>query len=453
MKRITGTHLYTFLKCPRAVALDMHGDRDQRRPFTEAEEFSLQRGRDLESRIVADLEFVEPEYPQRDFDAGAAATLKLMREGVPGIAQGVLLGEQRLGIPDLLRREEGPSDFGEYHYVVGDIKSSARPRGDQILQIMFYTQLLAKVQGREPDHAYLILKDGHEESFRPSDFSDAAQEVEQRVLTIATADAADERSFLSAACSSCRWSDFCMAELVAEDDLSLVSGMMRGLRMTLEAAGVTSVSSLCESATDSLAKRTRIEPALLRQLRKAAQAQAAGEPLSLPRSRHQPIESCAAVHLLRDAFADRVLWMGVLWPCEPDGEVFEAWPERAEDEGPAFEDLLARVPREAPLLHYGSTLPWWHEEMSHQQGVGVEIEARMVDLKRRLRGAAIYQGPVFSMDDHVRFWLNLDPHREGDANAGAMWAEQPEGRAWLSKKGRSDLMDLALLKERATADE
>ena len=57
------------------------------------------------------------------------------------------------------------------------------------------------------------------------------------------------------------------------------------------------------------------------------------------------------------------------------------------------------------------------------------------------------------MDDHVRFWLNLDPHREGDANAGAMWAEQPEGRAWLSKKGRSDLMDLALLKERATADE
>ena len=47
-KRITGTHVYTMLRCPRAVALDLHEDKSKRRPLTEAEEFVRQRGRQWE---------------------------------------------------------------------------------------------------------------------------------------------------------------------------------------------------------------------------------------------------------------------------------------------------------------------------------------------------------------------------------------------------------------------
>ena len=61
-KRITGTHVYTMLRCPRAVALDLFEDRDRRRPLTEAEEFVRQRGRDWEARLVAELEYPEPEF-------------------------------------------------------------------------------------------------------------------------------------------------------------------------------------------------------------------------------------------------------------------------------------------------------------------------------------------------------------------------------------------------------
>ena len=133
MKPITGTHVYSLFACERAVALDLSEDRSLRRPLRDDEEMVLARGREHEARIVAELDWPEPEYPPRDFEAGAAATRALLADGVPGVLQGVLLGSDRLGIPDLLRREEGPSAFGDWHYVVGDVKSSSRARGDQVL--------------------------------------------------------------------------------------------------------------------------------------------------------------------------------------------------------------------------------------------------------------------------------------------------------------------------------
>ena len=75
-------------------------------------------------------------------------------------------------------------------------------------------------------------------------------------------------------------------------------------------------------------------------------------------------------------------------------------------------------------------------------GVTTATEARFVDLARRVRGTAVFQGPVFSVADHVQFVLGVDPHREGQADAAAMWAERPEGEAWLRNKAESDLKDL-----------
>src|SRR5262249_49195138 len=138
MRRITGTHVYSYVKCPRLAALDLHLPRTERRPPTEWEEFSAQRGRDFETHYVQRLPVAQPSYPERDFDAGAAATLVLLRDGVEWIHQAVLATSDRLGLPDLLRRVPGASALGEHHYEVLDVKTSGRSRGEQILQVVFY---------------------------------------------------------------------------------------------------------------------------------------------------------------------------------------------------------------------------------------------------------------------------------------------------------------------------
>ena len=164
MRRITGTHVYSYVKCRHLAALDLHLPRSERRAPHPWEEFAARRGRDFEDAFVARLPVVQPSYPERDFAAGAAATAALLRNGVELVHQAVLQTEDRLGLPDLLRRLPGASALGDHHYEVLDVKTSGRSRGDQILQVVFYAQLLAELQGRMPTHGALILKDGREDT-------------------------------------------------------------------------------------------------------------------------------------------------------------------------------------------------------------------------------------------------------------------------------------------------
>ncbi len=441
-KRITGTHVYTMLRCPRAVALDLHEDKGRRRALTEAEEFVRQRGRELEARLVKELDYREPDYPKGDFAAGAAETARLLKEGVPGVSQGVLLSASldQLGIPDLLRREAGPSALGEHHYVVGDIKSSGRPRSDQVLQVAFYSRLLQDLQDRPPRYGYLILKDSREERFDLAEIESALEDVMERVLAVRD-EPASERPFLSAACSHCHWSEVCLPELEAQDDLSLVQGMTRGLRQVLEQQGFLTCKSLGKMAVEPTARRTHLEPTLLRRLKRAAASRAAGRPL-LQQEGGVEWESGALVHMLADPYAERVLLFGILHPAAAGGTFHSVCPGSRDQELPAFFSLLERIPGNVPLLHYGEALPRWFTEAGRGHEDTASVEERFVNLRKRLRGAAVYPGPVFSMADHVRQVLGVDPHREGEADAAARWVA--EGRQErLTTKGHSDLLDLS----------
>src|SRR5690606_9037717 len=141
---------HASLPFPYTTLFRSHEDRSRRRALREAEELSRQRGRELEALRTAGLGYAEPSYERDDYGAGAAQTLALLRQGVAGVTQGVLADGGFLGIPDLLRREPGASALGDFHYVVGDVKSSAGARADQALQVAFYARLLEKVQGRPP---------------------------------------------------------------------------------------------------------------------------------------------------------------------------------------------------------------------------------------------------------------------------------------------------------------
>ncbi|MEE9125708.1 MAG: hypothetical protein V3U11_01070, partial [Planctomycetota bacterium] len=89
---------------------------------------------------------------------------------------------------------------------------------------------------RSPQYGYLILKDGREERFDLGAIEAALDEVMERVCAV-RADPDSERPFLSVACGRCHWSELCLPELEARDDLSLLQGMTRGLRTVLERAG------------------------------------------------------------------------------------------------------------------------------------------------------------------------------------------------------------------------
>ena len=99
-----------------------------------------------------------------------------------------------------------------------------------------------------------------------------------------------------------------------------------------------------------------------------------------------------------------------------------------------------------PLLHFGEALPRWHEEHAFAREADPAIEARFVDLGKRVRSAAVFPRAVFGLADMVRAALGRDPLRAGHAGAAASWTALPDGAERLRRKLHADLQDLAALK-------
>jgi predicted RecB family nuclease len=423
----------------------LHLSRSERRAAHEWEEFAAQRGRDFETQFVKSLPVVQPSHPERDFDAGAAATHALLRDGVPWIHQAVLQVEDRLGLPDLLRRLPGASALGDYHYEVIDVKTSGRSRGDQILQVVFYSELVAAVQGRMPEHGALVLKDGREERFLIADYAAAGREVVTELRRLRD-DMDAARPFLQAGCASCYHDERCMAQMKKAGDLSLVQGMSHGAQAILESAGCRTVQDLAVFHPEGARARGNLDVTLVRRLRRAAQAHLLGKALVEERPRGERLDPSAIVHLLADPFADRILAFGVLHPATEAGEFRFSVARSAGDEWRVLEELLVGLGPRTLLLHFGEALPRWYEEHAFVGEADTGLEARFVDLQKRLRSAAVYPRPVFGLGDFVREGLGRDPMRAGHAGAAAMWVTMPDGEARLREKLRAELMDLAALK-------
>ena len=75
-----------------------------------------------------------------------ASTVKAMRDGAPIIAQGALQSARWGGRTDILRRVEKPSDLGSWSYEVIDTKLARETKGNTILQLCLYSDLLADTQ-------------------------------------------------------------------------------------------------------------------------------------------------------------------------------------------------------------------------------------------------------------------------------------------------------------------
>jgi uncharacterized protein len=166
-----------------------------------------------------------------------------MRDGVPGIDQGVLLDGVRLARPDLLERVPGSSTLGEFHYIPGDVKSARSTRSDAVFQVGFAALLLESVQGVRPDRGFLILGDGRREALDLGAIRCTVDDAVARTEEVARGEA-ETSPFFSTACARCRWRGECLPRLEAARDLSFVHGVTRARRRVLQRHGMSTIDEL-----------------------------------------------------------------------------------------------------------------------------------------------------------------------------------------------------------------
>jgi predicted RecB family nuclease len=89
-------------------------------------------------------------------DQSVAATMRAIVRGDPIIAQGALQSGRWTGRADVLRRVETPSRSGAWSYEVIDTKLARETKGNTILQLSLYSDLLSEMQGSMPISAYVV---------------------------------------------------------------------------------------------------------------------------------------------------------------------------------------------------------------------------------------------------------------------------------------------------------
>lgn len=253
---LSATDLTGHLSCGHLTQMDVQVARGARvRPhhWDPLLEVLRERGYRHEQEFVAHLgeqglSVVVIADPEIGADS-IGATSKAMREGIDVIVQGALQHGRWSGRADILRRVEERSDFGAWSYEVVDTKLARETRGSTVLQLCLYSDLVARIQGRQPEYAYVVAPwTGFEpEAHRVADyiafFRKARAAIEQATTE---ADRPATYPIPNPHCDFCRWADDCEKTLRADDSLTFVAGISKNQITELRENGIARLDELAD---------------------------------------------------------------------------------------------------------------------------------------------------------------------------------------------------------------
>ena len=192
-------------------------------------------------------------------DALARETFAAMREGYDVIFQAAFLSGALYGRADFLRRVERRSALGAYAYEVWDTKLARSVKAKFVVQLAFYSALLAGVQGVEPDRMHVVLGDGTMRSFRGADYARYFREARERFFAFVARHPNGTYPARCAHCESCAWRDVCAARWIADDHLNQVAGITRRQIERLQMAGTRTVEALAALPVNTPVPRVQAE--------------------------------------------------------------------------------------------------------------------------------------------------------------------------------------------------
>jgi len=293
MLRLAATDVSDHLACHHLTTLELLASLgEQPAPGYRDPRVALlhQRGREHEERYLDHLRAAGLEVlrlPPADTDAAAlAATRAAMVRGVDVIAQAPLGDEHWFGVPDVLRRVERASGLGSWSYEPHDTKLARTTRGDAIVQLCVYADLLAGFQGLTPDWIHVVVpgRGFVPESFRAAEYLAYYRRVRSSLAAVVATPAIARTSYPDpvAHCDVCRWWVECNRRWHTDDHLSLVADLRRSQAKELMSWGVSTLRALAALTLPLQQRPRRGSPVAFVRLREQARLQLASRGRETP---------------------------------------------------------------------------------------------------------------------------------------------------------------------------
>jgi len=421
----SATDIASFLACPHTATLARAESKNEiAKPFFKdaAADLLQKLGLQHEQRYLHELSEKDGlAVAQIDVDGSwedaTAETVRLLQEGVDAVYQATFLEGKWGGRSDFLVRINKPSAFGSWSYEVVETKLARSTKAAALVQLCFYSDLLSRIQGTEPQWMHVVLGG----SATPERF-----QVQRYIAYFRRVRSEFERAWKletdtypepTEHCEVCSWFPLCDSRRRADDHTSLVAGISRNQRKALARRGVGTLASLAKLGLPMSPKIERIGDAALLRIREQARLQLQGrEEGSLAYELLDDVEDGKGLAALPtpssgDVFLDfeanpYVLDQGleyligvVTLPTNSGGEpTYEPlWSSTRSEEGRAFEMFVAKITErwsEHPdmhIYHYAPYEPTAIKRLVGRHGTCVDEVDEMlraglfVDLYRAVR--------------------------------------------------------------------
>ncbi len=155
-------------------------------------------------------------------------------------------------------------------YEALDTKLARHARPAHILQLCFYTEQIARIQGRMPEAMHVVNGLGERETFRPDDYLAYYRRLRERFLA-AVENRADTYPYPVEHCGLCEFLRLCKQQWEEDDHLTLVAGVSRAQVERLTAAGITTLEALGDAPPETRVRKMR--PTTFANLRHQAELQ------------------------------------------------------------------------------------------------------------------------------------------------------------------------------------
>jgi predicted RecB family nuclease len=251
--RLAATDVSNHLACRHLTTLDLDVARGKRdAPQWAAPDLVVLRQLGLRHE-QAYLKFLEEEKKLlvanlaeiKDEKELLEQTHRLMAQGADAIAQGALGDKEWFGRPDVLLRIVKPSGEWLWSYEVVDTKLTRQTKAGTILQLALYSELLAKLQGSDPEFLWVVPPGNFSgEAYRVTEYAAYFRYVKNRLAGVVRDGDAGSYPEPVEHCNVCRWFQECDARRRGDDHLSLVAGIRRLQRNQFEAWGMETVAKL-----------------------------------------------------------------------------------------------------------------------------------------------------------------------------------------------------------------
>lgn len=375
----------------------------------------------------------------------AQATIEAMRAGADIIYQATFLENNLLGHADFLRKLDTPSALGSHSYEVIDTKLSGKSQAKFIIQLIFYSKLLANIQGIYPKSMYVVLGTNKEESFYCADYASYFDHLLDRFIKHTANHHQETYPNPCKKCDLCHWRERCDKQRLEDDHLSQVAGINKSQIAKLKIAGIHTMTALAELPEETLI--AKINPLSLNTIRHQARLQHGYRETGEAKVELLEIDADSKRGFLRMPKAD----IGDLYfdmegnPLEDGGKLeylfglyflengvaaFKGfWALTHAEEKKAFEEFmdfvmahLARYPN-AHIYHYASYEETAIKRLMSQYGTREhEVdhllrEGKLVDLYKVVKESIRTSEPKYSIKNIEHFYLEK---RQGEVtNAGA----------------------------------